>query len=146
MTIIQTGQIALENGVLELWQPRSGGEVSYRITPEGYREKHNGRDWHHFRYSVTFRRGPRTLTTQYSMGIGRTDLPDARDVMASMFEDAQSVEWEPFETWAQDYGYEIEDTSARTIYNKCEAMGEKLRTFFGSSHDQWQDIALGWDA
>lgn len=146
MTLIITGQLALVNGKVEHWQPRSGGDLSYRIEPLGYfDDDFNGMLWSHSRHRVTFRRNRRSMTVTYKMGIGHNGLPDAADVLRSIFEDSEGVVYDSFEGWAIEYGYDLEkdEDRARRIYNTCEAYGRKLLDLFGSSYFEWRDWALG---
>ncbi len=142
MTLVITGQLALENGNVEHWQPRSGGDLSYRIEPLGYFDELDGERWLHSRHKVTFRRNGHSMTVTYKMGMGHDGLPDAADVLRSVFEDAESVVYDSFEGWIAEYGYDPE-AMARRIYNTCEAYGRKLSNLFGSSYSEWRNWALG---
>ena len=142
MSVVTTGTLALENGQVESWQ--SGGEIGYTITGGQYRDvTPTGERWPHHRWTARFRRNGRTLQIGYMTGIGRLGHPDATDMLASAFSDASSVEFDNFEGWARDMGYDREEYEtwkrAERIYRACERMSNRLESFFGSSRQEWAE-------
>jgi hypothetical protein len=145
MSIVTTGQLAIERHLddyrIETWQPGSGGEISFTITGGEYRDVTAlGENWAHYRWTGKFCRHGRTLQIGFMQGTGLPGVPDAEKILASAFEDAASVEWDAFEGWAADMGYDPEDPDqwrrAKRIYNACERMGERLARFIPNDADR----------
>jgi hypothetical protein len=122
----------------------TGGTVRYSITGG---TEHSatllGETWPHYRWTGRFTHTAtkRTLQLGFMMGLGLPGVPTATEILASAFSDAATVEYESFESWAYDLGYDLEDgpesKRASRIYNACVRMGERLERFFGSDREVW---------
>lgn len=110
----------------------------FRTTP-------TGDNFEHFRYTFIYRYEGRSLQITWMCGLGY-GTPKATDGLASAFLDAHSVEWETFDGWAENMGYDFEDEpetrrKAQRIYNACEKMDARLDAFFGGD----AEIRKLWD-
>jgi hypothetical protein len=91
-----------------------------------------GANW----YSVTLKRGRRTLTVPFGMGEALTGDPTAEDVLGCLLSDASSAD-QPFENWADDYGYDTDSRKAKQTYRQVQAQTAKLRRFLGDDFDAY---------
>lgn len=60
-------------------------------------------------------------------------LPDLADVLYSLSGDADAIDHPTFESWAGDFGYDVDSRKAESIYRACLEIGLKLRAAFGDS-------------
>lgn len=58
-------------------------------------------------------------------------LPDPCDVLHSLVSDSDAIDHPTFESWAGDYGYDIDSRSAQATYRACLAIGLALRSALG---------------
>jgi hypothetical protein len=145
VSIVTTGTLKIIDQAgqpprVESWRAGSGG-IAYTITGGEYRDVTAlGENWAHYRWTGKFRRHGRTLQIGFMQGTGLTGVPDAEKILASAFSDAASVEYEAFEGWAHEMGYDPEDPDnwrrARRIYNACERMGARLARFIPNDADR----------
>lgn len=144
MSIVATGTLALvdeRNGKLTIEHWNQGGEISYTITGGELRDvTPYGDKREHYRWTGKFRRQGRTLQIGFMQGVGLPGVPDPARILQSAFEDAASVEYDAFDYWAAELGYETEDDDdqrkAKRIYNACERMRDRLERFFPNSADR----------
>ncbi len=61
--------------------------------------------------------------------------PTIGDVMQSLFSDAEGVEYESFEEWAESYGYDSDSRKAEAIYRKIEEQTKRLKSWAGDDYD-----------
>lgn len=60
-------------------------------------------------------------------------LPDTASVLASLISDADAIEHSSFESWASDYGYDVDSRAAESTYRACLAIGLALRSAIGEA-------------
>lgn len=84
---------------------------------------------HHYR--ATLRYGRRTLTTPFSTGAAWKDEPNAADVLSCLLSDASVLDHHTFESWAGDYGYDIDSRKAERIYRACLRSAKQLQHLLG---------------
>lgn len=142
MSITSSGTLALHAGAVEHWN--RDGEIAYSITGGDVRDVTPvGDRWEHYRWTARFRFQGRTLQVGFMQGMGLPGVPDAARILASAFEDADSVAWDDFYGWAGNMGYSTDDPDdqrrARRIYNACERMDARLDRFFGSRRAEWAE-------
>lgn len=58
-------------------------------------------------------------------------LPDPCDVLAGLAMDADVLDYNGFEDWADNYGYDADSRSAEAIYRECIDIALKLRNGLG---------------
>jgi hypothetical protein len=64
---------------------------------------------------------------------GAPILPDSVGVLYSLLSDASVLNFDSFEDWASDYGYESDSRKAETIYRACLDIALKLRNGLGEA-------------
>lgn len=88
-------------------------------------------------YTVTLRLEDRTMTLPYYMGPALVRTPTVEDVLDSLLSDADSVSNSDgsLETWADHYGFELDDEIDRPrteqVYQVCRSQTEQLRLLLG---------------
>lgn len=60
-------------------------------------------------------------------------LPELASVLSSLVSDASAIDYNCFEDWASDMGYDTDSRSAEAIYRACLETGLKLRNALGES-------------
>lgn len=89
-------------------------------------------------WTVTLYYRGRQLTVPFYMGTGHNgNEPEARDVLECLLDDASGVEWQSFEGWCGEYGYDTDSRKAERIYRACERLNHKLRRFLGDDYNLW---------
>jgi hypothetical protein len=74
------------------------------------------------------------MTTYFSMGYGHGGRePQTREVLDCLTSDASSVEWDSFEDWADNLGYDRDSRKAERIYKTIERETVKLKKFLGAN-------------
>lgn len=58
-------------------------------------------------------------------------LPDIVDVIHSLLLDSQAIDYQDFEQWAGDMGYDADSRKAETIYKQCVKIGLAMRACLG---------------
>ena len=109
--------------------------------------------WPHYRWTFRYRFQGRTLQIGYMRGTGLPGIPKGWEGLASAFSDAASVEWDSFEGWANDMGYDPdvntanEWKNAQRIYNACERMGRRLERFIPDDDEraEWRKALEAMD-
>lgn len=77
------------------------------------------------------------MTVYFSMGLGHAGRePEIAEVLDSLASDAASAEYDSFEGWARDMGYDEDSRQALRIYRACERIGERLERFLGADAAQ----------
>lgn len=125
--------------------------MSYSITQvDAVAQPRVSRDgWEHFTYLFTYRLlGGRTFAVTWRGGMFWTSAEVAKPEHAhngleSAFRDAASIEYDSFQDWASDMGYDLSDRAeyrrAEVTYYACERTGARLEAFIGTEHYQaWQ--------
>jgi hypothetical protein len=62
---------------------------------------------------------------------GKPIPPDPADVIHSLVLDGSAIDAGSFESWASDYGYDIDSRKAEAMYRACVDTGLKLRAALG---------------
>jgi len=71
----------------------------------------------------------------------KTLTPDINGILASFFLDATAVNYDTFESWASELGYDTDSRRAEQTYNYCLSVGLKLRNALGSSRfEKMQEV------
>lgn len=78
----------------------------------------------------------RTMTVDYWTGPAITTDPTAADVLYCLLADASSVEYNDFEGWCADLGYDSDSIKARKVYDECVRQTRKLHRFLGDAFDE----------
>lgn len=83
-------------------------------------------------YKCVLNAGRKQMTTYFSMGLAHTKEPEVQDVLDCLASDSASVEnKDNFESWASEFGYDIDSRKAERIYIACERQARKLKQFLG---------------
>ena len=85
--------------------------------------------------------GARSMTTFFSMGSAHRNPPTAKDVIECLLMDAQSIEGESFEDWADAMGWDQDSRKAERCYKVIGEQAAALETFLGS--DDYQAMIDG---
>lgn len=135
-------------------QSRNAGEKSpslnWKVTL-----KHNGRKVLTTDYSAgcghapSYKQGDNTVFTHErvlnecergkSKATGKAILPDARDVVYSLLIDAEVINYDSFEQWAGEFGYDEDSRAGEKIYNACMKTALQFRTIGESVIDELRD-------
>lgn len=122
----------------------AGNTLYVTITDEGFSTTDSlGEQWDNYRYTFRYRNPANGRTLQIGWRCGTAyGTPKPTDGLASAFMDAHTAEWENFDGWMDDMGYdtETERRKGHRIYNACERMGARLAHFFDDS-----DVQAAWD-
>ena len=74
------------------------------------------------------------MQAHFSMGYGHKGAePTAKDVLDCLASDASSIEWDTFEAWADNMGYDSDSRKAERIYKAVERGSAKLKRFLGDA-------------
>jgi len=80
-------------------------------------------------------------TFEYKTGIGIKKAPTAAQIIASYCRDyLDARDYDGFEDWAGNFGYDSDSRKAETIYRKCLAIGPKLGNA-GLARDEIKKLA-----
>ncbi len=76
--------------------------------------------------------------TGYGMGLKGTwnenlPSPALRDVLYSLVMDSDVINYNSFEDWAENFGYETDSRKAEKTYNDCMKIALKLRALIGDA-------------
>jgi len=85
----------------------------------------------HYKVVIRHESGAR-MTTYFSTGMGWTHAPSLSDVLDCLASDAYGME-SPFESWAEDYGFDPDSRKAERIYKICQRQTIKLKSLLGDS-------------
>ena len=83
-------------------------------------------------YRVQIQHGRKRMTTYFSTGMGWTQEPSLAEVLDCLASDAYGME-SPFESWAEDYGFDPDSRKAERIYKICQRQTIKLKSLLGDS-------------
>ena len=86
-------------------------------------------------YTVTLRYQGRRMTVPFYTGLGWTKEPTATDVMECLLSDASSAD-QDFESWASDYGYDVDGRKAEKTYRAVVTQTAKLRKLLGADFEK----------
>lgn len=99
-----------------------------------------GRETMEQRESIVFetekgRTAPRVFSGRFTgSGIGGAPiLPDSVDVVWSLAQDSDVLDYGSFEDWADTFGYDTDSRSAESTYRACLEIALKLRNAIGES-------------
>lgn len=60
-------------------------------------------------------------------------LPDVYNVVASLVDDADAINYPKFEAWAEEHGYDTDSRAAEATYRACLEIGLALRAALGEA-------------
>ena len=86
----------------------------------------NRDDWACNEYQVEILYNGREIKTPFYTGSGWNREPNVADVMEALFLDADAKNYETFESWAQDMGYDTDSRKAESIFNHCLETNRQL--------------------
>lgn len=87
-------------------------------------------------WTVTLRRGSKSMTVPYFTGKAITREPDAESVLECLVLEAVGYDnASHFEMWAGDYGYNTDSVSAKNTYVQIRKQTQNLRNFLGDLYD-----------
>jgi hypothetical protein len=90
-------------------------------------------------WTVTLSRpGCVNLTTNFFQGLAHTSEPTAADVLSCLVMDADVLDHDCFDDWANEYGYDYDSRSAEKIYDLCLEQAPKVRAFLGDDFEAFQ--------
>lgn len=89
--------------------------------------------WENRAYTVRLTYDGRTMDTEWHQGLGITEDPDAESVLENLLSSAMGVEYDSFEEWAEDYGYDTDSRKAERTYHAVCAEAEQLRALLGDA-------------
>ena len=112
--------------------------VKYGITAETVQADGNpnidAQEWgpgaQHWRVTLWRRDGERMEVT-FTQGSGHTTVPTAADVLECLASDADVINHDTFESWAEDFGLDTDSRTAEQTYKACRTQTESLRRFLG---------------
>jgi hypothetical protein len=84
-------------------------------------------------------------TGRYRFGnSGRLEAPPLRDVLHSLVSDSDVINFDSFESWASEFGYDADSRAAEKTYRACLEIAIKLRNLVGDAdltklRDAYQD-------
>jgi hypothetical protein len=71
--------------------------------------------------------------------------PELRDVLYSLVLDASVIDEGTFESWASNYGYDVDSRKAEATYRACLEIGLQLRNIIGQEQlSKLQDLFAGY--
>jgi len=79
-----------------------------------------------------------TITTSFFMGSAHSGEPKAHDVLDSLLIDAEMGEYDSFEQWASDFGYDTDSRKAEQTYRQCRELAPQLHEFLGELHEEFR--------
>jgi hypothetical protein len=81
------------------------------------------------------------LQTEYFQGAAHKKPPTLVDVVQCLLRDAEALNHDTYESWANDLGYDADSRKGVAIYEKCRAVGSKLKNMLGIDFEEAQDCA-----
>lgn len=81
--------------------------------------------------AMTFEAESGRKYTGYRFGGKPLPPPTIADVLSSLVLDAGAIDHPSFESWAGDYGYDIDSRKGEAAYRSCLEIGLKLRAMVG---------------
>lgn len=131
------GTLALVRGRIEHWN--EGGEIGYTITGGDIRDTTpTGDRWEHYRWTGRFTFQGRRMQIGFMRGMGLPGVPDAEELLAAAFSDAQNYRDADGERdFIDSYGYDPEEPGGARIYRACQRMDARLDRFFG--HETYRE-------
>jgi hypothetical protein len=87
-------------------------------------------------YTVKLKYDGRQMTVPFFMGQALTHEPTDKDVLPCLLADYSVNQYNGFEDWANDLGYDPDSRKAEEIYKKCLRQSEKLERLFGPDLDK----------
>ncbi len=69
----------------------------------------------------------------YGKDFKKLPAPLLRDVLYSLVRDSEVLDYDSFELWASDFGYDTDSIKANNIYQDCLQIALKLRAMFGDA-------------
>lgn len=95
--------------------------------------------WDCDQWNATLTYEGREIETKFHTGLGFTTEPTVDDVLHSLFIDGRASEYDNFEDWASDFGYDTDSRRAEQTYNSCLENGIKVRTLLGNSVEHFEE-------
>ena len=86
------------------------------------------------------------MSLYYSMGIGHRDKqdnpirPKVRDVLECLLMGTNCLDYDTFEDWAENFGYDTDSRSAERGYNACIGEARRLREFLGKHYGKFMEV------
>lgn len=93
--------------------------------------------WENHAYTIRLRCRNRIMDTEWHQGLGITDDPTAESVLENLLSSADSVEYDSFEEWAENCGYDPDSRKAERIYDAVVLQSSKLRFMLG---EEWEKL------
>jgi|SRR5690625_1891125 len=84
-------------------------------------------------YHVMFRRGKNELESYFSMGSAHIGAPQMAAVFHCLLMDSDGIEYNDFESWAADYGFDTDSRKAERVFNACQKTLLDLKRLFTAS-------------
>ena len=81
----------------------------------------------------------RTLTVPFFQGLAHDSEPTAADVLSCLVMDADVIEYEGFEDWAGNFGYDTDSRKAEKIYRSCLEQAPKVQEFLGEHYEEFRN-------
>ena len=78
---------------------------------------------------------------KYSMGSALKGKPDVKDVVFNIVSDASYGEYETFEEFCDNLGYDSDSRKAESIYNACKGTVSMIERLFGDDLEKFQEAA-----
>ena len=80
-----------------------------------------------------WRKGKYTMSLSQIMGVKDSNiLPHLVDVMYHLSLDSEVLNYETFDSWAGDFGYNADSITHQNLYNQCLSIALKLNNGLGS--------------
>ena len=102
-------------------------------------EKPAAWDGAHHAWGVTFTCDGASEHFDYFTGSAHTSEPVAADVLAMLLLDARGPEYQAFEEWAEELGYDPDSRSAERVYEACKAIGKQLGELLGERFEAFNE-------
>lgn len=71
----------------------------------------------------------RRITVPFYQGAGHSAEPTAADVLSCLILDASAADYDSFEQWAEDFGYDTDSRKAERVYRACCETAKRLERF-----------------
>jgi hypothetical protein len=88
-------------------------------------------------YSCTLTYKKRRMTVDFWQGSAHRDEPTAKDVLECLLSDASVEDYNGFEDWASDMGFDEDSRKAEKIYRDVLTQTEKLKKLLGDDYDDF---------
>lgn len=75
---------------------------------------------------------PLTLTTSFFQGPAHEHEPTAADVLSSLLVDAAVEDYNTFEAWCDDLGYDPDSRAHHRTWKRCRKLAPLVRAFLGN--------------